>query len=427
MNLQIETVNINNVVTGPKTVVHDHVLQADLKGLEEIILADHRIKSVNLDWVYPGERIRIVNVVDVIQPRCKIEPEGEDFPGWLCRVKTVGYGRTRSLQGVSVIVSNHISKRPYSAILDMFGKGSEWSKYARLINLSIDPSPSEGTEERDFEAAVKIAGLKTAVYLARAAEKNPVDQIDTYELDIPKLRKTNLPKIAYAFLVYTNQHDFQGISDPILYGGEVGTILPLILHPNEVLDGALVNAQTIRGMDTYSIQNHAIIKELYKQHGKTLSFAGTVAFVASMEPVNRERIAILMANLVSNVLGVDGVLLSKVHGGMPHVDLALAAEICEQRKIKTVLFVQFFESGTSLSEGTLFNAEELNAVVNVGQTLERIHLPSAEQILGGSAETKIFNPEFIQKAGDAMIDIEGHLLAGFHDHLGGSNIMAVDY
>ena len=69
----------------------------------------------------------------------------------------------------------------------------------------------------------------------------------------------------------------------------------------------------------------------------------------------------------------------------------------------------------------------LDAVVNVGQTLERIHLSSADRILGGTAETEIFNPHFTQKAGDAMIDIEGFLLAGFHDHLGGSRIVAVDY
>jgi len=135
----------------------------------------------------------------------------------------------------------------------------------------------------------------------------------------------------------------------------------------------------------------------------------------------------MVGHLVKNVLGADGVILNKVHGGMPHIDMALAAEACEKQGVKSVLLIQFFESGTSLAEGALFNSQTLDAVVNVGQTLERIHLARADKILGGSADTRIYNPHFTQKADDAVIDIEGFLLAGFHDHLGGSKIRAVDY
>jgi hypothetical protein len=135
----------------------------------------------------------------------------------------------------------------------------------------------------------------------------------------------------------------------------------------------------------------------------------------------------MVGHLAKNVLGAQGVILSKVHGGMPHVDMALAAEACEQQGVKTTLLIQFFESGTSLAEGALFNSQRLDAVVNVGQTLERIHLTRPDKILGGSGETRIYNPQFTQRADDAVIDIEGFLLAGFHDHLGGSKIKAVDY
>jgi hypothetical protein len=427
MKLQVETVEIRNVLAGPKTHVSDHQLYVHLPELEKIILADGRIQSVNLDWVYPGDRVRIVNVVDVIQPRCKMDPAEEDFPGWLGKLKTAGEGRTRSLQGVSVILSNPVSKRSYSGIVDMYEKGAEWSKYGRLINLCVDPQPAGGTEERDFEVAVKLAGLKAAVYLAKAAEGHPADQVEVFDLDLPRQKESNLPRTAYAFLLYTPQHDYQGISDAVLYGTEMSQSLPLVLHPNEILDGGIVSPHTVRGMDTYSLQNHAIIKELYQRHGRDLLFAGVVVYAASLEPLKRQRTAMMVGHLVKNVLGADGVILNKVHGGMPHIDMALAAEACEKQGVKSALLIQFFESGTSLAEGALFNSQTLDAVVNVGQTLERIHLTRPDKILGGSADTRIYNPQFAQKADDAVIDIEGFLLAGFHDHLGGSKIKAVDY
>jgi len=69
----------------------------------------------------------------------------------------------------------------------MSGVVAEMSRYGKMKHISIAPTMADGTEERDFEDAVKIAGLKTAVYLARCAEGHPVDEVDIYELDIPNL------------------------------------------------------------------------------------------------------------------------------------------------------------------------------------------------------------------------------------------------
>jgi glycine reductase len=205
-------------------------------------------------------------------------------------------------------------------------------------------------------------------------------------------------------------------------------MLPTIIHPNEILDGALVSAMTIRGMETYTLQNHALIKELYNRHGKDLIFAGVIIYAASMDPSKRERNALIASSLASNVLHADGVLLTKLHGGMPSVDQALVAEACEDLGIKTTLFVHLFNSGSSLMEGAaLASLPTLHSVINVGQTLERIHLPRGKKILGGSAATPIYCADFKQCAGDAEIDIEQYLIAGVHDHLGGSRIVAVDY
>lgn len=427
MKLQIEAIEIKDVKAGSSTRVSDHILHIDLQELEKIILQDSRIKSVEINIVHPGDRVRIVNVVDIIQPRCKIDRENEDFPGWLGKLAIVGKGRTRSLQGVSVVLSNRFSKRPYSSVLDMFGVGAELSKYGNMRNLCIDPTPSANTDERDFESSVKLAGLKAAVYLARAGAGHSIDKTEIYELNIPDSEKSHLPRVAYYYQLYSPQHDYQGISDPILYGTAVNNMLPTLIHPNEILDGGVVNGQTIRGMETYSIQTHAVIKELFKRHKKELIFAGVVIGVASLEPVQRQRMSLIAANLVCNVLGAQGVVLTKVAGGMPHADLGLVGEACENLGVKTTLFAQLTHSGNSLAESALFSSDSLDAIVNIGQALERICLPRADRILGGTPETQIFNPDFVQRAVDEIVDVEGFLYPGLYDFLGGAKIIAVDY
>jgi glycine reductase len=430
MRLQLERIDIKAFCAGSPTRVSDHVLYADFSELERVILKDDRIRTVRLTIASPGERIRIVNVVDVIQPRCKVGPEGWDFPGWLGKLRIAGDGRTRSLEGVSVVLSNRYSKRSYSALIDMFGTGAEMSRYGATTHLSIDPVPANGVGEREFERAVKLAGLKAAVYLARAAGQHPVDRTEVYELNLAERSgdsPSRLPRVAYYYQLYTPQHDYQGIPDPILYGSEVKGLLPTLVHPNEILDGAVTSGHTIRELDTYTIQNHPLVRELYRRHRKDLIFAGVVIGVASLEAVQRERMAMMAASLVSNALAADGVVLTKTHGGMPHVDLALVAEACEHAGVKTTLFIQLVHGVGSTADEASFSSDALDAIVNIGQTQERIRLSQAERILGGDPATPISNPDFLQKAGDDEIEIEGFLLAGVFDVLGGSRIMAVDY
>jgi glycine reductase len=69
MKLEIESIDIKDIQTASKTYAKDGVLYINLKELEELILKDPRIKSVDLNLVYPGQKVRVLNLLDVIQPR----------------------------------------------------------------------------------------------------------------------------------------------------------------------------------------------------------------------------------------------------------------------------------------------------------------------------------------------------------------------
>ncbi len=430
MKLAIDTVEVSDLRPDSQTRMDDHVLYVSQDELRDLILADERIEDVEVRLICPGDRIRILNLMDVVQPRCKIDRPGADFPGFVGKIQIAGSGRTRSLNGVAVLVSNPCTTRKYSAFLDMSGLAAEMSKYGRMRHVCIAPTIAEGVEERDFEDSVKIAGFKTAVYLAQSAQGHPVDHVEVYELNVADVgHNSNLPRVAYYYQLYSPQHDHMGISDACFYGGDVRNLTPTILHPNEVLDGGVVGAHTIRSLDTFSVQNHGMIKELYRRHGEDLTFCGVVVGCAALEPRTRARKAIMASNLLKNVLGAEGVVLSKIHGGMPHVDLAMIAEECEKLDMKTAILVQPLISYGTLADNLLFNAENLDLIVTVGATMERVKVPlQADRFIGGTPETKIFCPDPIaQRAGDPIIDVEEFLIAGVHDHLGSSKVIAREY
>ncbi len=430
MRLEIESIDIKDVQGSSKTYAKDSVLYVNLKELEELVLGDPRIKSVGINLVYPGDKVRILNLLDVIQPRCKIDKVDADFPGFIGKMQIAGSGRTRSLRGVAVLVSNPCTNRKENGLLDMAGPIAEISPYGKMKNISIAPYIAAGVEDRDFENAVKIAGLTTAIYLAQGAEGHPVTEVEVYDLDIPNLnRKSNLPRVACYYQLYSPQFDYLKISDPCFYGTDVRYLMPTVIHPNEVLDGGLVGWLALKALDTYGVQNHEVIKELYRHHCKDLTFVGVVAAVANMEPVARGRSACMAANLVKNVLGADGVILIKILGGLPHIDLALTGEECEKLGVKTAIFTNPLTSFGTLADTILFNAESLDLVIISGAPFERVKIPwTAERFLAGTAETRIFCPDpIVQYAGDPIIDVEEYLLAGVHDHLGSTRIIVKEY
>jgi sarcosine reductase len=430
MRLEIESVDIKDIRAATKTYASNGVLFIDIKELEELILRDPRIKSVDINLVYPGDNIRVLNLLDVIQPRCKIDQADADFPGFIGKMQTAGRGRTRSLRGVAVLVSNPCTQRKENGLLDMAGPIGEMSPYGKMKNVSISPSIAPNTGERDFENAVKAAGLKTAIYLARGAEGHSVNEKEVYDLDIPTPdKKSSLPRVACYYQVYSPQFDFRGIPDPCFYGTDVRNMMPTIIHPNEVLDGGVVGWLAIKALDTYSIQNHGVIKELYRHHGKDLNFVGVVCATANMEPAARSRSASMSVNLLKNVLGADGVILVKILGGMPHIDLSLTAEECEASGIRTSIFTQPLTPFGTLADTILFNAECLDLIITSSATFERTKIPwKADKFLGGDAKTRVFCPDPIdQFAGDPEIDIEEYLLPGVLDCTGNARVIVKEY
>ena len=399
MKLQLEWVFIEDVRFGDKTSVSKRTLTINRQELVDLLTDDENFESVNIVLAKPGDDARIVNVVDVVEPRCKVSG-GVDFPGFMGAVRSAGRGVTRALKGAAVVFCDRHPHWLHSkSIIDMSGPGAGLGRYANTLNIAVDPTPNGDVASRDYARSVKLAGLKAAVYLAKAAASEDVEKIDTFDLGRGNNVNQGLPRIGYYYQIYSPQHDSRGIPDPIFYGHPIATTFPLVVHPNEIIDGGVMSGTTIRMMESYSIQNHPVIFELHRRHGKDLDFAGVVIGVASMESARRPLSAMMVGNLMKDTLAADGVLLTKPLGGAPTIDLGEAALECENLGIKTCLLIQVLNTESFLESEVMFNSPSLNAIVNTGIIFERVMLPALGTIIGGTADTPVFNDSRKQSAG----------------------------
>lgn len=395
MRLELHKVKITDIRFGDTTGLDHGVLTIDKGELQGLLEQDKRLAGVEIALARPGEKCRILQVADVVEPRAK---SGEDIEGALGSAGThqgTGEGTTWVLQGAAIVLCDSRKKGeedttsmdPRDHIIDMHGPGSEISHYGKTFNIVILPKQKERTNALDYQAALKIAGLKTAHYLAATAGDVAPDDIEIY--DLPPLTEItqgieDLPRVAYIFQVISLQYEpIPG--EPVFFGSQAGEIMPTILHPNQVLDGAVTSALPGLNVQTYWFQNHPIIKELYRRHGKDLCFTGVIATTAPNNVLDFDRMANIAARLAKEVLGAEGVVLTKTGGGAPELAMARTAQRCEQLGMKTA--IAMLHMGADIKDikygaSTIFSMPEVDAIVSMGFPFSKLALPPVERVIG---------------------------------------------
>jgi glycine reductase len=389
MRLQLDILAIRDIQFAAETAVHDGVLYVERRGLQNLLLHDQRFASVDIELAHPGENCRITGVLDVIEPRAKTSEGDQDFPGVVGWQEPAGMGNTCVLKGTAVILSDYRegtesgrSMDPNGDIIDMSGPGAEAGLYGKTHNIVLLPTPANGVNAQEYLAASKIAGLRTAAYLARAGKGIGPDRTEVLELPPLTTRDeamAHLPRVVYIFQILTLQFDpIPG--EPVLYGRNVPDMVPTLLHPNEVIDGAVTSPFPTLNVQTFQVQNHPIIRELCARHGKDLFFTGVIAATAPNNMADIERISNIAANLAKYV-GADGAVLTKTGGGAPELTMARTAQRCERLGIRTALAVLHMAADV-YGAATLFNIPEVDAIVSLGVPNTKLTLPAVGRIVG---------------------------------------------
>ena len=427
MKLELAKINIKSVTLGSKTEVNNNVLTVCKDSVTKLVLEDDRIKNVIVEVALPGEKARITPVKDVIEPRYKVSGSGGVFPGIRSKVETVGSGRTNVLSGVAVVTCGKIVGFQ-EGIIDMSGPGADYTPFSKTCNLCLVIEPVDGLSQYDYEEAARLAGFKIAEYLGKETKDVTPCEVETYETK-PLLEAITeypaLPKVAYVYMLQT-----QGLlHDTYVYGVDGKKIVPTIVYPTEVMDGAVVSGNCVSACDkntTYHHQNNPIIHDMYEKHGKDFNFVGVILTNENVFLADKERSSNWTAKLCK-YLCLDAVIISQEGFGNPDTDLIMNCKKIEALGIKTVIVTDEYAGRDGKSQSLADADPAANACVTAGNANEIIVLPPMEKTIGMLNYTDKIAGGFdgsLRK--DGSIEAEIQVITGSTNELGFNNMTAIE-
>jgi hypothetical protein len=243
MRLELGSFPVRDIVFGPRTRYDHGRLEIDRDAALAAVREDPRIASAQLEIARPGESVRIWPVRDVIEPRIKVEGPGICYPGICGReIDTVGEGRTHRLAGMGVVEVSSVNWHDaggdfVETYLDMSGHHGLMYPYSKLHNLClvVEPDTSLGEESRNY--AAHRAALAVSDHVAGS-----VRDLVPPEREVFELRPVDpaLPRVVYIWCVHSPQA-MSGSPTAFCTAtyGLTQLTPPWLMHPNEILDGAL--------------------------------------------------------------------------------------------------------------------------------------------------------------------------------------------
>jgi len=388
MRLEMGRVLIHDVRWGERTRAEGGVLYVNREDAISFVAEETRFASVELELARPGESLRVIPVKDVVEPRVKLAEDGSPmgyFPGFAAPMGRAGSGRTLALDGAAVVTCGPVVAFQ-EGFIDMDGPGAAFTPFSKTANVVLVVSPVPGLDPHAYERILREAGLRLAARIAACCADARLDVTDVYEKGTASGesgRFPDLPRVAYVCMNIT-----QGLlHDTYLYGADLRPALPTLLHPNEVIDGAMVSGNCVSACDkntTWHHERNPIVTALYARHGKDINFLGVIPAQESTVMDGKLRAA-RMNVAIALELGADGVIISEEGYGNPDSDLCLNAKFFEQAGIKTVVVSDEAAGTDGASQSLADTTPEMAAFVSTGNVNEMILVPPMERVIGDAA------------------------------------------
>jgi glycine reductase len=337
--------------------------------------------GVEVEIVPPGSSVRVTHVLDAVEPR--VRPDGRAaFP----MEGKAGQGLTNRLDGVVVLSSLDFpgEERPLheqESIVDLGGPGAALTPFSDMTTVVLTFRPGGGGHVA-IDGEARRTTLAVAEEIARGTLGAEPDGVERFELGPAD---ASLPAVAALIQI----SDLGPLYIQYVYGvpaGEAG--LPRAVDPAEVLDGAVTCGEyhwAAMRNPTWFFQRNELIRMLYREHGKTLRFAGVVLMRGYEQSAADKQRAAERAAAVAAELQAAGVLITTDAGGNSHTDVMLTCRACEQAGIRTTVVLAEETDPQSTKPILTDWVPEADSIVSTGNVEELVESWTPERVLGGDS------------------------------------------
>ena len=434
MRLEMGTFPVKDVVFGNATRYDAGRLTVDRDAILAAVREDGLVASARIELARPGESVRIWPVRDVVEPRVKVDGPGVTYPGWFGRsIETVGRGRTHRLSGLGVLEVSSVNWHDAGGdfvdqYIDMSGPWAELIPESKLVNVCLVVEPDPAIDIHSKNEVVHRATLAVADHLAGAVRDLTPPQREVFELP----PAPGLPGVVYIQCVHSPQA--MSHSEHTFCTGTYGMTRltpPWLVHPNEVLDGALSGPYRTMFATSWTVMNNPLLLELYRRHGQTLAFLGVIVFRTEWTTQHEKDLMAEQAAKLAKMLGAEGALVTWDAGGNEYIEVVHTVRACERLGIKTV-FLTSEDNPEGGAPSLLKPLAEADAIVTTGffnaSLLDLGLMPPVERVIGygtkgaGSAEDAT-----ILMRGD--VDAQGAIPPPwrYDDHYGFNRLSSLAY
>ena len=387
MKLKIGNFYVKDIIFGETTKFEQGILQINKEEALRVVYEDENITDADLIIAKPGDKVRIVPVKEAIEPRYRVEG-GPVFPGVTGELMQTGNGTTYALKNSSVLVVGKKWGGFQDGLIDMSGEGAKYTLFSELLNICLIADTNEDFEKNEQQKknkALRWAGMRLSEYLGKTVANLEPEDIEVYELN-PLTKRTEkenmLPNVAFV-MQPQSQMEEMGYND-LVYGWDANHMLPTFMHPNEILDGAVISGSFMpcsSKWSTYDFQNYPMIKRLYEEHGKTINFVGVIMSNLNVALEQKERAALFVAQIAKS-LGVDAAVVAEEGYGNPDADFIACIVALENAGIKTVGVTNECTGRDGASQPLVTLDQKADAIVSCGNVSELIILPPMETVIG---------------------------------------------
>ncbi|WMJ76832.1 MULTISPECIES: glycine/sarcosine/betaine reductase component B subunit [unclassified Sedimentibacter] len=387
MKLELGNFYVKDIVFGSETSFKDGLLTISKEEALKVVKEDAHITEAELYIAKPGDKIRIVPVKEAIEPRTRIGG-GPVFPGVTGDLMQAGNGKTLALKNCSVLAVGKHWGGFQDGLIDMSGEGAKYTYYSQLNNIVLVADTDEDFEKNEQQKknkALRWAGMRLAEYVGSCVKDLVPEETEVFELDSMTKRTGNVNDLPSVVLVLQLQSQMEALGyNDLVYGWDANRMLPTLMHPNEILDGAVISGSFMpcsSKWSTYDIQNFPVIRRLYKEHGKTINFLGIITSNLNVAMEQKERSALFVAQ-IAKTIGAESAIVAEEGYGNPDADFIACIVALEDAGVKTVGLTPECTGRDGKSQPLVTLDEKADAIVSAGDVSQLIELPPMETVLG---------------------------------------------